>query len=304
MSTALRRIVPVLAAVGMAAVTAVTAATPAQALIIPEWPTTSYAPTGCTITGSAPDSSGLFTISYSDPLQPTVVDTAVNRTSSVVLKPGAATPYTVNVTASETCSGVGYLAVAWVRVATGTYQAMTMTPLTTDVFTGTFGGVNSAPADEAGAYRVGVAAVGRRYDSFTLDANFRLAAPPTIAGGAAFYTAGPWSLKRLYLLRQTTVTIASPVSVKKGKLATVSGVLKYATNAGYVADAGEKVLVQTRIGTAAWKTVAVVAATASGAVSAKVKLLKTSQVRFVHAAVLSGRFTAAVTSATKTIKVT
>jgi len=62
--------------------------------------------------------------------------------------------------------------------------------------------------------------------------------------------------------------------------------------------------VQTRIGTAAWKTVAVVAATASGAVSAKVKLLKTSQVRFVHAAVLSGRFTAAVTSATKTIKVT
>ena len=303
MSRSPRRIAPMLAAAAVVAATVVSSAGPVHAVIVPEWPA-GYVPLGCTVTGFAGGGSGIFQVSYSDPLQPTVVDTAVNGTTSVVLRPGAvATQYQVNVTASETCSGVGSLSIAWVRQSTGTYQAMTMSPLTTDVFQGRHGGINSAQADEAGVYRVGVAVVARRYDSFVLDGNFRLASPPVPTGGSTFFTTGSWSLKPLYLLRQTTLTIVAPSSVKKGRLAAVSGVLRYATNAGFVADAGERVLVQTRVGSAAWKNVAVVAATASGAVTAKVKLLRTSQVRFVHTSVLSGRFTAAVTSVTKTIKV-
>jgi len=123
-------------------------------------------------------------------------------------------------------------------------------PLTADVFRGTFSSMDSAQADATGVYRAGVAAVARRYDDFILSANFTLVTTPTPRWRPGDIV-GDRSLKKLYLLRQTTLTVASASSVQKCKRVTVSGVLKYATNAGLVADGGEKVIVQTRSGKAA-----------------------------------------------------
>ena len=142
----------------------------------------------------------------------------------------------------------------------------------------------------------------RRYDSFILDSDLKYTS--SVAGSVNAYTFGPWSTKRLYILRQTTLGVGTPVSVHKGKQATITGLLRYATVSGYAPDNGEKVIVQTRVGTTgAWVTRATLTANPAGAVSIKIAFTKKSQVRLVHNAVLSGRFTAGVVSVVKTIKI-
>jgi hypothetical protein len=84
---------------------------------------------------------------------------------------------------------------------------------------------------------------------------------------------------------------------------TVGGVLKYAGVGTYLANAGGKVVVQTKVGKGGWTNRTTLTANASGAVSWKLKILKKTQVRLVSNAVLSGLFTAAATSPVKTVKI-
>jgi hypothetical protein len=281
----------------------VIAATPVGATTPPQWPTAGRLPIGCDpAVVYANITSSSWTYEFTDSAVPTITSARVSTGAGNVgvLAPGGTNVYAY-ATATEPCSGVGTIAVNYARngaINNGPFLANT----TTDAFAGSWSGfIAKMQPDLAGVYTVPIARVQRRYDAFTLDQGFRLT--NSTPGSGPVLVVGPWAVSRSYLLRQTTVTVAAPTSIKRGRLATVTGVLKYATNAGYVADAGEKVMVQTRVGTGAWKTVATVAANSAGAYSAKVALAKTSQVRVVHAAVLSGRFTAPVTSAVKTVKV-
>ena len=298
-----RRRVALALTAGATAGAFVLAATPVGASTPPEWPTAGRLPIGCdpavvytNITASS------WTYQFTDSTVPTLSGVRVSTGAGNigVLAPGGTNVYAF-ATASDPCSGVGSVVVNYARngaIHAGPFLANS----TTDAFAGTWSGfIAKLQPDQAGVYTVPIARVGHRYDSFTLDQGFRLTAKAGGTGSAL--VVGSWATARSYLLRRTTLTIAAPTSVRRGKQATISGLLKYATNTAYVADAGEKVSVQTRVGTGAWKTVATVAANAAGAFSAKVTLTKTTQVRVVHAAVLSGRFTAAATSATKLVKV-
>jgi hypothetical protein len=156
--------------------------------------------------------------------------------------------------------------------------------------------------DSAGVYRIVAIVVLRRYDTLTLNQDF-LYVSSTVPS-ASTVIAGPSPQKNYFVLRQTTLaTSQSATKVKKGKTVKVTGLLKYATNAGYVPDNGERVLAQTRIGTGKWVTRATLTTTSTGAVAYYLAPLRTTQVRFVLANVYSGRYTAAAISATRTVTV-
>ncbi len=281
----------------------VLSASPVGAATPPEWPTAGRLPIGCdpgvvytNVTATT------WTYQFSDSTVAALSNPRIaTGAGNISVLPVAGANVYARVTLSDPCSGVGGGVVDWARngaILGGNF----LTPRTTDSFSGAWATlVGNLKPDSAGVWTIPVAATAHRYDTITLDQDFKLVSKT--AGSSTVTIVGPWAKAKSYLLRQTTLTITAPTSVKKGKLATVSGVLKYATNAGLVADGGEKVIVQTRIGTATWKNITVVAANAAGVVTAKLKLTKSSQVRFVHAAVLSGRFTAASVSAIKTIKV-
>jgi hypothetical protein len=284
-----------------AAATFALTAVPASAITPPVWPSTGHVPlgTGCDMTNSY-NLGGTYDMWYADAGQPVVEDVFING-GSVAVVPPAGGSFTIAAKITEACSGVKGAQAILVHGAG--YDAPYMAPASVDVFHGTWAVTQTATPDDAGLYRVGEIYTDRRYNSFVLDANFRYTS--SVASATSNVTAGLWSVKKLYLLRQTTLAVGAPVSVKKGKQATITGLLKYATIAGFAPDNGEKVIVQTRVGTAGpWVTRATLTAISSGAVSIKLAFTKKSQVRLVHTAVLSGRFTAAVSSAVKTINVT
>jgi hypothetical protein len=277
---------------------------PVNAVTPPDWPTAGRLPLGCDPGVIYTNTTATtWTYEFTDSSVPTISGPRVSTGAGTVgvLAPGGSNVYAY-ASISDSCSGVGGAIVDYARngsMVSGSFLA----PASTDSFAGTWSAfLGKWTPDKAGVYTVPVAAVVRRYDSITLDQNFRLVSKVNASGIVT--VVGPWATAKSYLLRQTTLSIVAPTSVKRGKQATISGVLKYAINTGLVADNGEKVAVQTRVGTGAWKTVATVTANTAGAFSAKVTLSKTTQVRLVHNAVLSGRYTAAATSATKTVKTT
>jgi len=147
-----------------------------------------------------------------------------------------------------------------------------------------------------------IAGAARRYDSFTLDGDFKVVGTPVDSATASIFSVGPWSATRFYALRATTLSNAlSATKLKKGKTVKATAQLKMATNAGYVADAGARVVVQTKVGKGKWVTNATLTANASGVVTYAFVLSATTQVRFVHNRVLSGNFTNGAVSAIKTV---
>jgi len=71
----------------------------------------------------------------------------------------------------------------------------------------------------------------------------------------------------------------SATRVRKGRTVRISGSLRYATNAGYVADNGEKVLAQVKVGTR-WVTKATLTANSTGAVTYSCAPTRTTLRRF------------------------
>ena len=220
----------------------------------------------------------------------------------VVVPPTGATAV-FEVTVTNGCSGVGAVGASVIR-PDGTGFTGLFSPVTTDAFGGRW---QNAPAvatpNNAGPFTFVSADVRRRYDSFVLDSTFSYVSSVP-AAGAATKVVGPWSTKPVYILRATTLTSAvSKAKVVRGKKVTVSGVLKAAEIGGYVAYPGAKVVVQTKVGTGAWKSRTTLTANGTGAVSWSLKILKKTQVRLVSAQVLVSPYTAAVTSATRTVKI-
>jgi hypothetical protein len=296
-----RRSSTVVLTAAASAATFVLATVPASAIPMPTWPAAGHVPIGC---DSATYSSGspLYTIAYVDSHAPTVSDVTINGGTSVAIPPAGST-YKVLVKADQLCSGIGYFAAAWVVRGAG-YEQPLFTPTTTDAFHATMGYTHaSVLPSAAGVYRLGLILAGPRYGTFTLNSDFTLNGTP-VAGPVGSYVTGTWSTKKLYVLRQTTLgTSQSAAKVKPGKTVHVYGLLKYATDTGYKADNGEKVFVQVKVGKGKWVTKATLTASSTGAVAYTFAPTKTSYVRFGHAAVYSGRYTAAIASATRTIVV-
>jgi hypothetical protein len=283
------------------AVSMIVLAVPAQALTVPIWPTAGHVPTGngCVVVNaiSAPG-DGIIQMAVTDTGNPTVSDVWFNAGTTVKAVP-AGTPYNINLKVVETCTGVGDIIP--VLVHAGTWANISGSPATANVFDGIWSDPQTAKPDDAGLYKIPLVGVSRRYDSLVLRADFTVVGTP-VAGTGDQLVVGPWATKSLYILRATTVTNAlSAAKVKKGKTVKATAVLKRATNAGYVADNGGKLAVQTKVGSGKWVTNATLTANASGVVTYSFVLTATTQVRFVHPRTLSGNFTEAITSAIKTV---
>jgi hypothetical protein len=305
MSTTRRRIaLGITAAASVASMLAL--AVPAQAVtpVAPVWPTVGRVPTGCdpgVTFGIIGPSSWHF--GYTDSGQPVVNDVRVsaNATNLTVVPPaGVILNYSVNV--SEPCSGVvqvaSYIARNKTVVALAAY-----TNTTANAFSSwwSLSAGNKLPDDAVGVWTVPLAGVARRYDTFTLDQDFKVVGSP-VAGSASRTITGAWATKPSYVVRAMTLSnTLSAAKVKKGKTVKATAVLKMATNSGYLADASDKVVVQTKVGAGKWVSHATLTTNASGVVSYSFVLTATTQVRFVHNKVLSGKFTNAVTSAIKTV---
>jgi hypothetical protein len=303
-----RRGVLAVAAAAAASALLLTAA-PADALVAPAWPAAGRLPTGCApgVVFSTPSSTG-YTYGFTDPGVPTVSHAVVGAGASpiTVLTPRAGVFLTASLSLAEPCSGVQGATVD-VTHNGAIIGGGPMTNQTGDAFSATWswrltGGLRHA--DDAGVYTIPIVLTSRRYNDFVLDAGFKLLTSTAATTGDAVTLVGAWAQSKSYVLRATSVTVATSAgSVAKGKPLTVSGVLKYATNTAYVADDGDRVLVQTRNGSGPWSTRSILITTATGAFSTTFPLTRTSQVRVVHPAVFRGRFTAGVTSVTKTVVV-
>jgi len=203
---------------------------------------------------------------------------------------------------SEPCSGIALLGGYFARNRV-IISALPFTNTTANAFSSwwTYNIPNIKPDDAAGVWTLPYAVVERRYDSFVLDQDFKIVGSPT-ATATSIGTTGAWANKPSYVLRAMTLSNAlSAAKIAKGKTVKATAVLKMATNTGYVADASDKVVVQTKVGTGKWISNATLTTNASGVATYSFVLTATTQVRFVHARVLSGKFTNAVISAIKTV---
>ncbi len=297
-----RRRVAVALTAAASAVSMIVLASPAQAVVPVDWPVAGRVPLGC-----ASMTPGLgatdFTYTLTDTADATVVDFSFGGKTLLVVPP-AGISTDVRARAQDSCSGVLGMAIALKRNGVPISLGVGLPVAPANVFDGWWSGNPFVlrPAD-SGYYTMPWAQAPHRYDSFVLDGDFKLTSKvDNTVSGAEGYQIGTWSTKRVYVLNATTLTATAPASVKKGKTAKATAVLKYATNAGYVADAGAKVSVQTKVGTGKWLTNATLTTNASGAVSYSFVVNATTSVRFIHARTLTGKFTNGVISAIKVVK--
>jgi len=280
-------------------------AVPAQAVVpaTPVWPTAGRAPSGCDASVGISGSSSNWIYTFTDASQPIVTDARVSgNATNVTVLPPAGGPLNLYLKGSEPCSGIALLGGYFARNRV-IISALPFTNTTANAFSSwwTYNIPNIKPDDAAGVWTLPYAVVERRYDSFVLDQDFKIVGSPT-ATATSIGTTGAWANKPSYVLRAMTLSNAlSAAKIAKGKTVKATAVLKMATNTGYVADASDKVVVQTKVGTGKWISNATLTTNASGVATYSFVLTATTQVRFVHARVLSGKFTNAVISAIKTV---
>jgi hypothetical protein len=301
----LRRSVTVLAAVA-AATALVSGQAHAYVPVTPAAWTPGYAPQGCTTVFGTGDPTYIYVLQYTDTGLPQVEDIAFEGGGTTITVPPAGKPVNLVVHATETCSGVLGLGVIFAHVGhNSSYVSTEASTVTPDPFNATLGGtLGLRKPSFAGAYHVPLIETRSRYSAFTLTPDFALDGTPTSPSSLGYLVGGPWMSRTLYVLAQATlVPSQTAMKVVKGKPVTFTAMLSYATDTGFVADNGEKALVQTKVGKAAWKTRATVTADSAGRVTYTFKPTTTTAVRFVHAETHAGRFTSAVTSAVKAVKV-
>jgi hypothetical protein len=279
-------------------------AVPAQAIPTPAWPTAGRIPTGCTAPITISGSPSDWHYEYTDTTVPTISDVLVGAgASSITVVPPTGAAVKVSAKVNDACGGVGF---AGVNISlNGTIiTGASLGPTTTDAFSGWWTmNVGTLPPDDAvGIWKLPIGIVARRYDGFVLDKAFKVVGIPVATATSNAAIVGAWALKPFYYVRAMTLSnTLSATKIAKGKTVKATAILKMATNTGYVPDASDKVVVQTKVGTGKWISNATVTTNASGVATYSFVLTATTQVRFVHNRVLSGKFTNAVTSAIKTV---
>jgi hypothetical protein len=297
-----RRLVAMATTAIAVVVSTIALAAPADALVVPLWPAEGRVPTGCDqgITWT-PVTATARRYAFTDSGTPHVtgvhIGTGASRTS--VLTPAGGS-LVAKVFLTEPCSGVGAVSVGVSHNGTVVVNGRA-TPATTDAFTATRSSSFAVTPSRAGIYKVFATRVYRRYDAMTLDQDFRLVSvTPGTSGGSV--DIGPWAATPFYVLRATMLSsVLSATKLAKGRTVTATARLTMASDVGYVGDGGAKVLVQTKVGTGAWITNATLTTSPSGVASYSFVLSATTQVRFLHKSVLSGKFTHGVVSAIRTV---
>ncbi len=279
-------------------------AVPAEAVTTPDWPTAGRVPTGCNPAVAISGGLAAWFYTFTDSTVPTISATRIssNATNVTVLPPAGAV-VSMSAKVSDPCSGVQTV-ITYIARNRVILTALPLVNTTADPFTSwwTTSLGTLRPDDAVGVWTEPSAFVQHRYDSFVLDQDFKIGAPPALTATSPVNVAGSWALAKSYILRAMTLSnTLSAAKVKKGKTVKATAVLKMATNAGYVADASDKVVVQTKVGTGKWISNATLTTNASGVVSYSFVLTATTQVRFLHNRVLSGKYTNAVTSVIKTV---
>ena len=281
-------------------VSMIAVALPAQAVALSDWPAAGRAAAGCaTVTPAGPFSD--WTVSYTDTLMPSINNVFINGGTYVIVPP-AGRSASIQVAATEPCGGIGFVT-PYPRIAGSLFPSAGV-PVSDNAFSLLTASAYAFNPSDAGIVTVPLVQTNRRYDAFMLDKDFKLLGTPTATAATAVYMTGDWSTKKLYVLRQTTLTnTASKTIVPKATAVKFTAVLRYAINGAWAADNGEKVIVQTKVGTRAWTTRATLLASSAGIVSYTFKPTAATFVRFVHAAVLTGRFTASIVSPIRVIRV-
>ena len=221
----------------------------------------------------------------------------------VVIGPrGVSVTYAIPVL--DGCSGVKGAA-AW--FVSSSYTGISFfSDLDPDPFHTVVGGRGTVKPSSATSFRIPFVIASPRYSSFTLDQDFHLltSTPFITPSGDLVMLTGPWSTTTFYYLRQTTIaTTQSAKAVKRKHSVTATATLSYADDNAWRRDNGEALLVQVRSGTSGWITRKALTTTSTGTAAYTFVPTATSQVRFVHSDVHSGRFTAASTSAIMTVHV-
>jgi hypothetical protein len=275
---------------------------PAQAVaIVPAWPVAGHLPSGpdCALT-TTNASGGTFDMQWVDSSVPVVTDVFVNGGKTMTV-PATGATMTVSARVLAPCTGPATVIAILVKNE-ASFVSPGMDPLTADVFSGLWGTSSVIDANAGGVYRMAAMSVGRRYDGVTVTSDYHLLSAVDTNANSQKYIAGSWALTKLYVLRTARLTNSLSTSrATKGKTVKATTILTMATPGGYAADPGDKVLVQTKIGTGKWLTKATLTTNASGVVSYSFVLTATTQVRFIHNRVLSGKFTNAVASVIKTV---
>jgi hypothetical protein len=258
-------------------------ASPASStVVVPDWPSTGYAPDGCAsvaVAGSPPQ----FT--YTDTSNPTVQSVDINGTDRLVTVPNRALPIAFRVRMTQTCSGIKGAAMVITGTSVSGLLDESLTFTSTDAWHPMLEDAGHAVPSTAGIFFVSAIETLRRYDTFVLSfPDYRLVSK-TDSSGLVVAT-GPWALKPLYVLRGTRMTAG----------VTASAFLLYADNTAWKSDNGETIAVQTKVGKNRFKTVATLTTSSKGTVSYTFKPGATTLVRFVHSETHTGRFTASATS--------
>lgn len=276
---------------------------PAHAVTAPDWPAAGRVPVGCDpLVTMGPINGPQWSYGFTDSGYPTVTSAVLSSTTSrTTTLPPAGAIVTATIKRVEACSGGSQFSqYTLVNMATGAVLPRLATQSTPDPFAQTLTAPELFTPDQAGPYRFAAISNARRYDAFGLDQDYRLAS--STPGTGQTFSIGAVTQTPNYLLRATTLSNAlSAARLAKGRTVKATGQLKMATNAGYVAAAGAKVAVQTKVGAGLWVTRATLTTNASGVVSYSFVLSATTSVRFLHTKVLSGSFTNGVVSATRTV---
>lgn len=268
--------------------------------VVPDWPAAGRAPVGCTSISLAAASP--WVVDVIDTTAPVVTDVDLNGGTIAQVVPGG-TKVAFRVHITQTCSGVGGAELFATRNGVASPISAMLAPETSDAFHAVYSFSATAQRSSVAMFTVPLVGAVRRYDSITLDPTFHLVAK-TNSAASEVALIGDWSTKRFYIVSATKLTSAlTKPTVAKGKSVTVTGVLTYAIDTGYVADNGSTVLVQVRVGRGAWVTKKVLTTNAAGKVSFTFKPTATSQVRLVHPTLLTGRMTGTSTSVVRVVKV-
>jgi hypothetical protein len=299
---------------GTAGVSAFALASPAQALVPPDWPAAGFLPTGCTlVVPSGPD------LAFTDWTVPqlrslTWLRNGVPVGSDLVLGPSPVSGIGIGGRVTSGCSGSGMATsptvrtggTLWLRMTTASPpQALALTRSTT---TSAWDTVWYAPSPgpvtlEGAGYSLSafmwVSAA--RYGTFTLDYSGRLvgsAAPPPLA-----YVI-PTVAQKLRVLRATTTSLAtSATSVPRGRSVRATAAVRVAVTGRYVGTSGLRVVLQRRYGTNAWRTVASALTNRSGAAAFSVPVVRTAAFRAVLAPGTLAAMLAPSASAVKVVRV-
>jgi len=280
------------------------AASPASATVLADWPSGGTIPTACPPTSYTPTASG-FTMGFTDAVTPQITAWDINGKPSQLIVPPTGVQAKFQLHVTQLCSGVGSasIVVRYTNGGTPTFTTKALTAQGVDAFNSVYGVVQAMTPDSAGRYTVPIAQVGRRYDSFVLDQDYKLVSKVATVSTPS-YQLGTWASQTVMVLRATTLTATQTATrVAKGTKVTFSSTLTYATPTGYVVYPGATVLVQTKTGTGSWLTKATLTSNASGVVSYAINPTAQTQVRFTHPGTSTGKFTAAITSAIKSVAV-